>query len=278
MQVMNEDDYYTILEVARGADATAIRKAYRRLARQYHPDLNPGDPGAEQKFKEINEAYQVLADVERRRLYDRFGRQWTEHVGGPRVQPAEEINTGGSSTGADVRPADPYAGGGNARVEDEKWPGGDDSAQWCGGRDIHVSVRVTLEEAYRGTVRTFHEGVDQISVAIPSGVQTGSRIWVRHAGGPGCDALPPGDLYLNIVVLPHTRFTRVGDDLRVAVTVDAHTALMGGEVVVAALDRAVCLRLPPNTLGGEIFCLQGLGMPHLWNPARRGDLYVQVNV
>jgi curved DNA-binding protein len=143
---------------------------------------------------------------------------------------------------------------------------------------MHVSVRITLEEAFHGTVRTYHEGSAQVNVAIPSGVKTGTRLCVPGAGGPGDETSPPGDLFLDIVVLPHETFARSDDDLRIFLRVHPELTARGGSISVPTLAQPVYLTIPPNTPTGALFRLQGLGMPHLYLPDQCGDLYVQILV
>lgn len=253
------ETYYHRLGVPSNADADSIRRAYRSLAHRYHPDHNPNDPEAEDRFKAINEAYQVLSDPQKRLLYNQYGEEWQRYAqmavstagnNGVFTWPAQTRSTAPDST-ASPTDAPPL-------------------------RHMHVSVRVTLEEAYHGAVRTFHEGDDQVNVEIPPGVETGSRLCVPGAGGPGDASTPPGDLFLQIVVLPHERFARSGPDLRLSLRVDPELIDRGGSLTVPTLVGPVYLTIPPATQPGAIFRLHGLGMPHLYLPDQRGDLDVTI--
>ncbi len=304
---MEFKDYYQILGVNPNATEEEIKRAYRKLARQYHPDVNPGDKAAEEKFKEINEAYEVLSDPEKRRKYDQLRTQWEQYrrmggrpedfdwsrwvsaPGGQRVytrtvtpEEFEEIleETFGRSGFSDF--FEMLFGGLGRRRTAAGEPFFDFGETFRvrprRGRDIEQPVQITLEEAFRGTTRIVQRDGRRIEVKIPRGVRTGSRVRVAGEGAPGPGGGPPGDLYLRVEVLPHPTFQREGDDLKVTVPVDLYTAILGGEVRVPTLERPVMLTIPPETPNGKVFRLRGLGMPNLRNPDRRGDLYVTVEV
>ncbi|MEA3327740.1 MAG: J domain-containing protein [Chloroflexota bacterium] len=297
---MEYRDYYQTLGVSKDADQDQIKKAYRKLARKYHPDVNPDDPKAEEKFKDINEAYQVLSDEEKRKKYNQFGSQWKQYQ--QRGGRSEDFDwsqwaTRGQPGGAQYRTIsqedlEQMFGGGLGGFSDffETLFGGMRGARSARrrtsytnpqnlqrGRDIEHPVQISLEEAFKGTSRllTF-EGGRRIEATIPPGVKTGSKIRLSGQGtGGGRGA---GDLYLKIKVLAHTKFDREGDDLRVAQPIDFFTALLGGEVVVATIDREVNLTVPPGTDSGKTFRLKGLGMPTLNHPEKRGDLYATLQI
>ncbi|HHB90645.1 MAG TPA: J domain-containing protein [Anaerolineae bacterium] len=306
---MEYKDYYKILGVPRNATEKEIKKAYRKLARQYHPDANPNDPTAEEKFKEINEAYEVLSDPEKRKRYDQFGAQWknfTSAGGRPEDFWQQWQASAGAPGGASYRTVSPEefeeifggAGGFSDFFEALFGMGGRRGARTGGfedifggayttgagtrarpvrGRDIEHPVDITLEEAYRGTTRVLQMNGERIEVKIPRGVKTGSRVRVAGKGEPGRNGGKPGDLYLKINVLPHPQFQREGDNLRLKLPVDLYTLILGGEVQVPTLDRPVVLTIPPETDNGKIFRLRGKGMPNLKRPDQHGDLYVEVS-
>ncbi|MBP7032463.1 MAG: J domain-containing protein [Chloroflexi bacterium] len=295
---MEYKDYYKTLGLDKTAKEADIKSAYRRLARKYHPDVNPGKPEAEEKFKEINEAYQVLSDPEKRQKYDQFGSQWQQYRSsggspedfnwGPwRSQPAggsgyrtmtqEELNEmlggmggfsdffetlfGGFGMGGFTPQASRQSGSRSARRSPAN-----------PSRDVVHEVEITLEEAYSGTKRLLQlDGGKRIEASIPPGVDTGSRV---RLSGQAAGA----DLYLRIVVLPHALFTRKGNDLYARVPVDFYTAVLGGEVGVPTLTNAVRLTIPENTDSGKVFRLKELGMPSLKNPKTRGNLYATVEI
>lgn len=293
---MEYKDYYKILGVPRNASEQEIKKAFRKLAQQYHPDKNRGDAEAERKFKEVNEANTVLSDKEKRSQYDRFGAQWEQYAragGNPQdfwsqyqggrggqtrtVSPEEfeQMFGGGSDFSSFFETL--FGGGGMGGRRTQGAPGM--SFDFGGARSApraraaaEVPVTVTLEEAYRGTERTLQsdEGT-RFQVSIPAGVKSGSKVRVSNAGGMG-------SLILVVDVKPHPQFTREGDTLRVKVSVDLYTALLGGEVQAPTMERPVILTIPAGTQTGKLFRLRGLGMPKLKNSSEKGDLLVEVDV
>ncbi|HAL60927.1 MAG TPA: hypothetical protein DCP08_00785 [Chloroflexi bacterium] len=283
---MEYKDYYQILGVDRNADQKEIRKAYRRLARQYHPDVNPGDPSAQERFKEINEAYEVLSDPEKRQKYDQLGtswRQWQRMGGDP-----SGFDWGQWFTGQPGQVYVQYGDldeilGGLGGFSDffQAIFGGTSKSSWRTasrrGRDYEQEVEITLEEAFRGTTKILSKNGRRLEVKIPPGVGTGSRIRIAGEGGDGYGGAK-GDLYLRVKVAPHPRFRREGDDLHVEVPLDLYTAVLGGEVRVPTLKGDIMLKIPPGTQNGKAFRLKGQGMPTLKDPQKRGDLYAKVKV
>lgn len=294
---MDYKDYYQILGVPRTADEKEIKRAFRKLAQQYHPDKNPGDAEAERKFKEVNEANEVLSDADKRSKYDRFGSQWEQYTrAGGRPEDFNWGGFGGFGGGGQSRTVNPEdfeqfmrgnnfsdffetlfgAGGGmggqrgGPRV---RTTGGSyDPFGTAQPRSQEVPVQVTLEEAFHGAIRTLesNDGT-RLQANIPRGVQTGSKVRMRGAVGQN-------DVLLKVEVLPNEKFTRNGDDLRVQVPVDLYTALLGGEITVPTLERPVALTVPANTQNGRTFRLRGLGMPKLKQPDQRGDLLAEVSI
>lgn len=297
---MEVKDYYQTLGVSKNASQEDIKKAFRKLARKHHPDVNPGDPSSEDRFKEINEAYEVLSDEEKRKKYDRFGAQWKqyERSGGR----ASDFDW---SQWASARPSQGRPGAYARTVSPEEFEtifgeqggvgfsdffetlfGGGRASTGPGyerrayqprprqGRDVEYPVQVTLSEAFHGGSRTLEFDDDRVIEAdIPPGVRSGSRVRLRGLAGPGLYGGESGDLFLKVEVLPDERFQREGDDLRIVVPVDLFTLLLGGTVKVSTIDRPVELKIPEGTANGKVFRLRGLGMPKLHKPTERGDLY-----
>jgi curved DNA-binding protein len=302
---MDYKDYYQILGVSKNASSAEIKKAYRKLARKYHPDVNQGDKSAENKFKDINEAHEVLSDDDKRQKYDRFGSEWQrfERAGGS----AQDFNwgpwaSGRSSGGTYTQTMSPEefsqmfgsggmgGSGGFSDFFETLFGGGRTSSGGFGfggnpgqtrsirGRDMEHNVEITLEEAFNGTMRglQFSDG-RSFTAKIPPGVKTGSKVRLSGKGQPGAGG-QPGDLYLKINVLPHVDFERKGHNLYTTVPVDLFTAMLGGKIEVAGLDKNVMLSIPAETDNDNQFRLKGMGMPKLRKPEERGDLYAKVKV
>ena len=298
---MEYKDYYKILGVDKNASQDEVKKAFRKLARKYHPDMNKGDKNAEEKFKEINEANEVLSDPEKRQKYDQFGVHWQQYgrAGGrpedfnwdtwrnpsgqggyTRQVSQEELermfgNLGGLGGFSDFFET---LFGGRGRSGSSGF-GGQTLHRTRRGQDTEHKLDITLEEAHHGTLRTLQwEDGRKIDAKIPPGVKTGSKVRLRGQGGRGESGGQSGDLFLKINIVPHPLFKREGDNLRTSVPVSLYDALLGGEVDVAAIDRRVKLKIPPETENGKVFRLSGLGMPNLRNPKKFGDLLVKIDV
>ena len=263
---MANQDYYTVLGVSRSASESEIKKAYRQLARQYHPDVNPGDKAAEQKFKDINEAYEVLSDAEKKAQYDQFGR-----VGGsPGGYPG---GAAGNADFSDIFESLFGASAGGRRTTSSMGYRAD-------GQDIEQNVDIVLAEAFNGTARAFSfQSADgqmrRIDVKIPAGAETGTRVRVAGEGGPGIGGGRRGDLFIVVRVLPDARYERSGDDLTFRAPIDLYTLVLGGETRVPLLGGgSVRLTIPAGTASNKKFRVSGQGMPRLRNPETRGDLYV----
>jgi curved DNA-binding protein len=296
---MEYKDYYKILGVDRNASQADIKKAYRRLARKYHPDVNPGDKGSEARFKEINEAHEVLSDPEKRKKYDQLGVSWREwqQRGAPGNYDWSQWFTGAPGGGrvrveyggdlGDLRDLFGAAGGSFSDFFQAIFGGmggGEPFRSTAGrphprqGQSYTHSVEITLEEAFGGTTRILQMDGQRLEVKIPPGVRTGSRVRVAGQGGEGIGGGARGDLYLQVKVLDHPTFERRGDDLYCDLPVDLYTAMLGGEVRVPTLKGNVVLKIPPETQAGRMFRLGGQGMPLLRNPSQHGDLYVKARV
>lgn len=272
---MEYKDYYKILGVDRKASEEDIRKAYRKLAKQYHPDYNPNNKQAEERFKEINEAYEVLSDAKKRAYYDRVGSDYSQwqRRGAPGDFNWEQY--GGFPGGA--RPAgmddlNDLFGGGFSDFFQTIFGMGGRSASRSQPQGYQQEMDITLEEAYKGTTRLIKSNGKQKRVRIPAGVRAGSKVRVAGAGPNGLD------LYLILNLTEDERFERRGDDLHTTATVDAFTAILGGEADVETLDGRIKLNIPAGTQPGQVFRLAGRGMPHLRDPKNKGDLFVKVKV
>ena len=292
---MEYKDYYKILGVGRNASEKEIKKAYHKLARQHHPDLNPGDQEAETRFKEINEAHEVLSDPEKRKKYNQLGRSWQQYSttgGDPRAYDWSQwyAQPGGGRVYVQYGDlGDLFGGSGGfsdffeaifgqmGRQGTRTWQtGGQPRATQ--GQTLEQEVEIALEEALSGTTRILQKDGRRLEVKIPPGVKTGSKVRMRGEGGEGFGGGAKADLYLTVKVVPHGTFERKGDDLYCEVAVDLYTAVLGGETRVPTLKGGAMLNIPPETQSGKTFRLRGQGMPHLKDPQKRGDLYAKVNV
>lgn len=290
---MEYKDYYKILGVPKNSTEKDIKGAYRKLARKLHPDINPNDKSAQEKFKDVNEAYEVLGDAEKRKKYDELGANWQQFEQYQRAggQGPFQWGGGGGGGGPQYRTVNPeefeqiFGDVGGASDFFRTFFGGlggeprARTARPRRGQDFETPLQVSLEEAYRGTKRTLQLDGRRIEVSIKPGVKTGSRVRVAGQGNPGANAGEPGDLYLNVQVLPNALYERQGDDLSTKVPVDLYTAILGGEVRVPTLKGGqLLLKIPPQTQNGRQFRLAGKGMPKLNDPNSYGDLYVKVTV
>jgi len=300
-------DYYQILGVNRNASEKEIKQAFRRLARKYHPDLNSGDKSAEAKFKEINAAYEVLSNPEKRKKYNQFGEQW---------EYADQF----AKSGGQERVRWDFGKGGTTFEYGDLSGFGDIFSSLFGdsgkgsrmrgprrGQDIESTIEVSLEEAYHGSKRVIQLQTEEpctacggtgrvgnrvcticngaggkviprrLEVKIPAGVRDGSRIRIAGEGVPGRAGGKKGNLYLVAKVLPHKLFERKGDDLYTEVSVPLATAMLGGEVRLPTLNGNLSLKIPPETQNGRVFRMAGKGMPQLGN-SKYGNMFAKVKV
>lgn len=276
---VNYKDYYAVLGVAKDAIEKDIKQAYRRLARKYHPDVNPGDKSSEEKFKEISEAYEVLSDPGKRQKYDQFGDQWKKVGEAPPggwetftwSEPGvggfdfETGQSGGLGDFFEMLFGEPFRGAG---ARQRRAP--------ARGRDVEYEMEVSLDEAFHGASKSFALDGRRIEVKIPKGVREGSRIKLAGQGQPGPGG-QRGDLYLAVKERAHPKFERKGADLYSEVSIPYYIAALGGESPAQTPTGRVSMRIPPGTQSEQMFRLPGQGMPYL-NRDERGDLYVKVKI
>ena len=300
---MEFKDYYKTLGVAKTASEKEIKQAFRKLARKHHPDVNPGDKVAEAKFKEINEAYEVLGDPNSRKKYDELGANWRMYEqqarsggqpfgggapfgqgGGGRTQyrtmtPEEMEELFGDSNPFSDFFTTFFGGGAGGGVRG----GGSGGVRQRPGRDVENEIELSLEEAYNGTTQRLALTQDghrrTVDVRFPAGVVTGSRVRVSGEGEQGVGGGQAGHLYLRVRLKPHPTFELKDRDLHVRVHVPLTTAVLGGEADVQTLSgKPARLRIPPLTQNGQVFRLKGYGMPAVGKPDEKGDLYARVDV
>ncbi len=274
-------DYYKILGISKTAPEKEIKSAYRKLARKYHPDVNPNDKTAEQKFKEINEANEVLGDPEKRKKYDKYGEQY-----GKDWQHAEEFEKARRAQGS-RRSSQQYAGS----FEGQDFGGGDFSdffetmfggGGYSGGgrkvkfrgQDFNAELRLQLRDAYKTQKQTLTVNGKNIRITIPAGIENGQTIKIAGHGGPGRNGGPKGDLYITFSIENNTDFKRDGNNLYKNVDLDLYTAVLGGELTVDTFDGKAKLKVKPETQNGTTVKLKGKGFPVYKKEGQFGDLFI----
>lgn len=278
-------DFYAILGVGKTAAADEIKKAFRKLAVKYHPDKNQGDKAAEDKFKELNEAYEVLSDPDKRKKYDQFGENWNRMGeqqanggGGYRYQGAP----GGQSFHFEGDPSDFFGGGGGGDYADLfenffRSGGRSGSSRSSRAKDIRGSISVSLEDAFRGAAKVFEVNGEKIRIQLKPGAYDGLEIKLAGKGNPAGKNGKPGDLYLVIQVTPDPLYERVRNDIRQSLQVDLFTAVLGGDVQLSTLAGTLKLKIPAGTQNGKTLRIKGKGMP-IYNQTGAGDLLLQIQV
>lgn len=294
---MEFKDYYKILGVDKQADADAIKKAYRKLAAKWHPDKNPGSKVAEDKFKEVNEANEVLSDPAKRKQYDELGRDWNRPgsgAQGPYGGFGGFGNSGGRRGGRQGQAAsaedleEMFGGGAGGGFSDffETFFGGRGMRGGPGagmrmparGDDYQADLEVPLEEAYHGTRKILDLNGRKLKLQFKPGISDGQVIRMPGKGGPGRDGGPDGDLHLRIHVLPHPILERTGDDLRMELPLEVQDAVAGKQAEVQTLKGSLKLKIPPMTDNGKVYRLKGQGMPVYGKENEFGDLFVRVSL
>jgi len=266
-------DYYKALGIAQTASDAEIKKAYRKMARKYHPDVNQNDKTAEAKFKEVNEANEVLSNAENRKKYDKHGKDWkhADDIDRQQQQRQQQQQYAGASGGGSYGGSD-YSdffesmfGGGPSR--------GNRSTQF-GGQDYNAELQLDLREVFATHKRTLTVNGKNIRLTIPAGVQDGQQIKIPGHGGEGMNGGPKGDLVIRFIIENHTAFKRDGDNLYTSVDLDLYTALLGGDFMVDTFDGKVKLTVKPETQNGTKVKLKGKGFPVYKKEGHFGDLYI----
>ncbi|MVN22544.1 DnaJ C-terminal domain-containing protein [Mucilaginibacter arboris] len=286
---MDYKDYYKILGVSKTATQDEIKKAYRKLAVKYHPDKNPGDKVAESKFKEANEANEVLSKPDKRKQYDELGENWQSYQqaggyanqgGGRPGGSRQQYGGGGFST------EDFYGGGGQfSDFFESIFGGGAGGGRGSSGRstrrattgeDLQAEMSITLEEAFHGASRQVTIGDSKVNMKLKPGVSEGQVLRLKGKGEPGRNGGANGDLLITMHILPNNKFERKENDLYFDQQIDLYTAVLGGKIPVQGIDKTVNMPIPAGTDSNKTFRLKGLGMPHYKNPEQHGDAYVRV--
>jgi len=267
-------DYYKILGIDKTASEDDIKKAYRKLARKLHPDLNPNDKEAHQKFQQINEANEVLSDPDKRKKYDQYGKDWqhADQFEQQRQQRGQSRYTGGqeysSDDDSDFSSFFESMFGGSGRKSQTKFR----------GQDFNAELKLNLTDAVKTNQQTLTVNGKNIRITIPAGIENGQVIKLKGYGAPGVNGGPAGDLYITFSIAPHPRFKRSGNDLFTTATIDLYTALLGGETTIDTLDGKVKLKVNAETQSGTKIRLKGKGFPVYKKEGEAGDLYVTYEI
>ncbi len=283
---MTYKDYYQILGIAKTATQDEIKKAYRKLAIKYHPDKTQGNKAAEEKFKEVSEAYEVLSDKEKRQKYDQLGANWKQYEQNPNYQNfyqnyQQNFNKQQSNKRTHSNMDDSFGGGGFSEFfqqffSKKKSSGGYSAPQ--NGADIEGSISISLEDAYNGITRIIKGAGQQLKVKINPGIKDGQTLRMKGKGEPGKNGGQPGDIYLKINVTEHSMYERKENDLYYDVLVDMYSCILGGDIKIPSLKGEIKITLPKCTENGKVYRLRGLGMPVYQMPGEFGDLYAKVKV
>lgn len=280
-------DYYKILGVDKSATTADIKKAYRKLARKHHPDVNPNDKAAEQRFKDINEANEVLSDPEKRKKYDKYGKDWEhgeayeqaqrQHQSQQQYQQQGYGNFGGGGGGD-------FSGGDFSDFFESMFGGGGGASQGRGrtagfrGQDFNAELQLDLRDVYETQKRVLTVNGKNIRLTIPAGVENGQVIKIKGKGGPGVHGGPHGDLLIQFNISNSTKFKRDGANLYATEKIDLYTAVLGGDVTVDTFDGKVKLKVKPETQNGTKVKLKGKGFPIYRKEGKYGDLYITYEI
>lgn len=312
---MDYKDYYKTLGVDKSASEAEIKKAYRRMAAKFHPDVNKDDPNAEKRFKEVGEAYEVLKDKEKRALYDRVGSNWKQYQNAPPGAGSNPFSGFGGAAGSRRSYRSTGANGGQINLDDlfqdlnsgsqgggaggfsdffktffsgggNAGPGGTGAAQGQAraqshgakkGLDIEVNLEITLHEAFNGSERDVSIRGNKIKIRIPKGIEEGKKLKVAGKGDQDASGRK-GDLFLKVKFVKSGLYERKAHDIYLEQPIDLYTAILGGEVKVATLKGSVKLKIPAGTQPGDKFKLGGLGMPHMSDPTKKGNFIVVADI
>jgi curved DNA-binding protein len=273
---MEFKDYYKILGVSKTATIDEVKKAYRKLAIKYHPDKNPNNKAAEEKFKEINEANEVLSDPEKRKKYNDLGENFNQYQQQGRREDSFDWSkwTGGGQDYGDQGEFSSFfesvfgGGFGNSRRGSAKMK----------VQDYRAEIEVPLEDAYHGTERRIDANGRILQMKLKPGIRDGQVLRIKEKGGPGRNGGPKGDIYLTLIIPPHPHFERREDDLYCNISVELYTAILGGKQLIITMKGNIRIDIPAGTDNGKVLRLKGLGMPRFGETNEFGDLYAKINI
>ncbi|MFZ4613945.1 MAG: DnaJ C-terminal domain-containing protein [Bacteroidia bacterium] len=269
-------DYYKILEITKSASQEDIKKAYRKLARKYHPDLNPNNVEAEKKFKEINEANEVLSHIENRKKYDQYGKDW-KHADAFESEKNRQNNSQAYANRANAESE--YSGDFSDFFESMFGGSGrQNSRTKFRGQDINASLQLNLIDAFTTQKQTITVNGKNIRLTIPAGIENGQVIKIAGHGAPGANGAPSGDLYITFSITNNTKFKRESSNLYTEVELDLYTSLLGGEILADTFDSKVKLKVAPETQSGTTVKLKGKGFPVYKKENEFGDLFIKYQV
>lgn len=271
-------DYYKVLGITKNATSDEIKKAYRKLARKLHPDINPNDKDAQAKFQQLNEANEVLSNPEKRKKYDKYGKDWEHGEEHEKYQQQRQQQNAGQQS----------YGGGNFSGEDfsdyfssmfgNQGTGGRTQGKYR-GHDIQAQLQIDIKEAYITHKKEFSVNGKSIRITVPAGIEDQQTIKINGYGGPGVNKGPNGDLYITFSILNTTQFKRVGNDLFISHDLDLYTAVLGGDVTISDFNQSkLKLKVAPGTQNGTKVRLKGKGFPVYKKENQFGDLYVTYNI
>jgi len=280
---MDYIDYYKVLDISKTATDKEIKKAYRKMARKYHPDVNPKDKDAEKRFKEINEANEVLSNSENRKKYDKYGENWQHAEEFERAQQSRSAYQGGGDRQYSGGFSDADFGGGDYSDFFETMFGG--SREGFGsrqvkfrGQDFNAELHLNLEDVYTSQKQKLTVSNKKIRITIPAGIENGQTIKIAGHGGEGANGGPKGDLYITFVIDNNTKFKREKGNLYLNREIDLYTAVLGGEITVDTMNGKVKLNVKPETQNGSRIKLNGKGFPIYKKENQFGDLYITYSI
>jgi curved DNA-binding protein len=268
-------DYYKVLVIDKKASEEDIKKAYRKLARKLHPDLNPNDKEAHRKFQQVNEANEVLSDADKRKKYDQYGKDW-QHADQFEQQRQSQQRPGGFGGGQHF--SDDNDGGFSNFFESMFGGSGRSRQTKFRGQDYNAELKLTLTEAMETHQQTLTVNGKNVRITIPAGIENGQMIKLKGYGAPGVNGGPAGDLLITFSIATHPVFKRDGNDLYTTATIDLYTALLGGETTIETLSGKVKMKVNPETQYGAKIRLKGKGFPVYKKEGETGDLYVTYEV